>query len=782
VASNRRLLEQAMRAGSSAAWEGEWDRAVQAYQKALRVAPRSIGALANLGLAYANAGNPQAALQAYLKAVELSPATPGLLERLAQVHEQLGQGEFAAEAYLRAAEHYARHHDTKPLVARRLHDAVLAWPDCIRAHETLVDYYQHHGDIDNLLNECAFLAMAYARAGRPDDAAQVCERGLNVSPTSAVLRATRARIAVGDIELSEAPVDSERARDSTASRTSPVSPTSTRHVGIGISGGAPTGGGNPIDVTREKALAELANRLFEDTLPESEGQAQSVPSRPGENALLSQAIDFQAKGQITEAIEAYEQTVHSDGASSPAVCFNLGLLHLSENEVDRATERFEQSVRDSAYELGSHLALGQCHASRGTYDAALEHLSEALRIVDLATTLPDQADDLTAAYALFGRGEATDSDPAIAQRLTVSFERFLSANDWEMKVSAARTVLDTLSPDGPAVSLAEMLEVSSWDLVLPFLSKAQQFAKQGLQGAALDQCYSALAQAPSFLPIHHQLAQLLLKSGKTEAAAQKCVTMAEVYRTRGLYRQAIALLDRALRLSPLDTDVRSDLIELLVAQGEVDRALDHYTTLADGFYQLARTDKALETYREALLLAPRSESGRAWSIRLLRGTADLEAQQLDWHRAVDIYEQTLELDPDDERSLSSLVDLYYRVDRPSDAVRALRHLIEVCRARSKEHQILTALEAAVRDNPEDITLLALAAQSCLDLGDADLALKYLDQLGDLQLTAGLYEELKPTLRAILALNPPNPQSYRNLLTDINARTASAVASGLESDT
>ena len=81
----------------------------------------------------------------------------------------------------------------------------------------------------------------------------------------------------------------------------------------------------------------------------------------------------------------------------------------------------------------------------------------------------------------------------------------------------------------------------------------------------------------------------------------------------------------------------------------------------------------------------------------------------------------------------------------------------------RTQRVFAILEDAVNERPDDIPLRTRLAQEHLNIGNVDQALQHLDKLGDLQLNAGRLEDAKATVRAIIALNPPNIQAYEQLL-------------------
>jgi len=768
VARNRKVFEEAMRAGADAAWDGNWDQAIAAYRRALTEFPHDVSALTGLGLAYSGAGQLEAALDAYQQASALAPDNPLLLERIGKTREQLGRRKEAAEAYMASAACYLSQQQAAHLALERWRDAVRVWPDCLQAHAQLLQYYQRHGQVREAVEECLALARIYQAQGQNSYAVQMCQHALKLAPHNSEVLTLLDSLRYGK----QAAVEPEsrvpeEEPEPLAVVEEPTGP-ATLEFPAAPEAGAAEERGSPAETTRQKALTDLAESVFEEEVVAAPPAEAPRLSKAEIDALIGKAIDFQTRGKIEEAIAAYEEVIEA-GVDLPAVHFNLGLLYQEKLRFDAAIAQFEKAVSHPEYALGSHFALGECYRARGRIDEALEHFVEVLKMVDLATVRRDQADGLIQLYEHLADGYIAKGDRDQALEFTNSLVTFLSEKGWEDKVIQARQRLDALAEEGPTLSLAEMLAIPDSERVLESVALSQEYVKRGMLYAALEECYHALSRAPIYLPIHRQIAQVLLAMGKVDDAVTKFVTIADTYRIRGDVRQAIAMYQRALKLTPMNTVVRAKLIDLLISHGIIDEALEHYMILADSYYQLAQIDQARDTYQEALRLAPRGDPERKWVVRILHKIGDIDMQRVDWKRAVGVYEHIRKLAPDDERARLTLMELYYRFNRPDLALAELDALLKIYREGGKAERIFTILEDVVRERPDDIPLRARLAQAYLDAGDRERALEHLDKLGDLQLVAGRYKEAKATIRAIIALRPPNAAAYQQLLDQLNER-------------
>jgi tetratricopeptide (TPR) repeat protein len=257
-----------------------------------------------------------------------------------------------------------------------------------------------------------------------------------------------------------------------------------------------------------------------------------------------------------------------------------------------------------------------------------------------------------------------------------------------------------------------------------------------------------------------------VENEKLESSLDKYDYIARVCEVRGQIPQALATYRQILEYSPLDSKIRRRVIELLVQRGEIDEALDQYLQLADAYYQLAQPDRARETYRQALRLAPRGSEERSWEIRILHRMADLDMQRLAWQDAIKDYEQIAREAPGDERAHLGLLRLYTRTGQRQRGMMALDRLLKHYLETDRLEKALAVLDDLLEEEPASIPLRFRAARLHLRAGQRDAALQHLDVLGDLQLEAGQEAAALKTIQMIINLKPPNVGGYVQLYEEL----------------
>jgi len=370
-------------------------------------------------------------------------------------------------------------------------------------------------------------------------------------------------------------------------------------------------------------------------------------------------------------------------------------------------------------------------------------------------------------YSSLADTYAVKGEAQQAAAFTNALVEFLGTKGWEDKVREARERLDGLAVEGETMSLAEILAVPGSELLLEGISLTNEYARRGWLDTAIEECYRAVQMAPFYLPTHMLLARLLEKRAHIEAAGNKYVTVAQLYRARGDPLRAMDAFEKAMALAPLDMGLRSRLVEMLKRHGEIDRALEHSIALAEAYYQLAQIDKAREKYQEALKLAPRGSTEKQWELTILHRIADIDLQRLSWRDAIAAYYQIVRISPDDERASVTLVELLFKLGQPHKALAELDRFLARLAAEGKSVKILGILNSMANQQHDDMGLLNRLAAAYAQAGQREKAIESLDRLGELQLDAGLRAEAANTIRAILALQPADIEGYQQLLAQIS---------------
>ncbi len=756
--------------GHSAAWDQLWDQAAGFYRQALELMPESPQALNSLALALFELQDYKQSLSFYLKAARVAPQDALPFEKLSQLFERLGNNEQAVQAALQAAELYLKNREVNKAMDNWQRVAQLN-PDNMRAHSMLALINERLGQKPEAVAEHLALASLYQRQNDPVKAFEAISHALQILPAN--LEARQAMAMLKESRPLPRPVRAGGAQGLQQKSQAPQ--LAAPEISLEEKDK------NPIEEARQKAMSMLAGMLFEGTEEEQSEQG----SRRGLNAMLTgvaglvtkqadrtlillhlgQAVDMQIQGQKQQAAEELERAVEA-GLKHSAVFYDLGLLRAEGNNLESAVRYLQYAVNDPQFTLGARLLLGQIYQKLGrTKDAAVEFF-EALRLADSSLVSPEQAEDLQQLYDPLIEAQTQLADAQSLAHICANIAELLIRPQWRQQLKMAREQMPAPADGGPLVPLAEILTQARSSQVIETITNIYQLARSGYYQSAMEEAFYALQYAPTYLPLHDYMGEMLIKMGRIQGAIAKFNVVAHMYSMRGESRRAIDLYRRIVTLAPMDLKVRKQLIEQLVATGELDEALKQSMDFAEAYYDLADLEMVRKTYAEALQLAQQPKVDRSWRVKILHRMADIDLQSLDWRQAVRGFEQIRSLQPDDEQARSKLVELNFRLGQSVQALAELDNYIAYLLPNGQREQAVAFLENLSHEHPDQPGVRWRLAEFYKQVGRIQDAVTQLDSAGEVLLQSGDRAGAARVVEAILALGPPNASDYQRLLNQL----------------
>lgn len=763
-------FDDAMRRGNSAAWDQEWQDAVGFYQMALNEAPDDPKALLSLGLAYFEMQDFPEALGAYKRAAQLSPEDPLPMEKVAQVSEYVGETTQAVQSAMQAASLYGKNGEINKAIENWTFVTRLN-PQELQAHSRLAMTYEKSQRTSQAVTEYLIIASLLQHNGKQDDASQVLNHALQLEPSNEQVQQAISLIQKGQpLPLPARPREVAQPRDLA----------SVPQLDLPKASEDEANKYDPVEEARRNALAELAGALFDLTEDEAEG-AQSLSrgvqaitsgdldessrgSQPSMVYHLRQAIDFQSLDQYEEATNELEN-VNNLGLETPAVLFDLGWLHIQTGRLESGIRLLQRAVSSPTYALGSRLVLGNVFQDREKHKDAAEEYLEALRIADAAVVSPEQALVLTQLYEPLIEAYLTSASVEDHIKLCENIQELLVRPDWRTHLSNARRELPSQDAANP-LPIAEVLTEAQSGQIVGALTSIHQYARSGHIRVAMDEAYRALDYAPTYLPLHALMGDLLLRQEHVDSAVAKYTIVARAYSSRGESRRSEEIYRKIVNLAPMDLDARTKLIEELNSSGDIDSALEEYIQLAEVYKRLAELETAREIYAGALELAQHSNAGRNWAVRILHNMADLDMQRLDWRQAQKIYEQVRQIDPGDQVARANLIDLDLRMGQEQRAMDEMDEYAAYLRQDGTVEDAMSVLEELSTTHADNPVILERVAQLYQHMGEEDMAVRQWDRVGELYLESGDDTGAIRVLNAIIALNPPDVDEYRRLYQEL----------------
>lgn len=763
MSANQSLFQSAMNRGHSAAWDRRWDQATQHYRQALEQVPDNPIALSSLGLALYELQELDEALRCYTRVAEITPQDPAAFEKIGRIYERLGRPTPAFQATMQAAELF--------LATRDVEKALEAWVRSAGLHAEsptprlrMAGVFEKMGKKVESAREYLAVASLVQRAGDPARALQFAQHALALLPES--LDVQQAINLIKSNQLLPKPVTPKVG-------TGPIRPEAVPQL-TAPAGKAPAH--SPLAEARQQALAELAELLFEqtdDAAPQDSAARRDLSAitrgsgggTGGSTATriqmhLSQAIEMQSRSQDAQAAEELERALEL-GVNRPAVLYNLGLLQAQRNG-DQALRVLQQAVYHPDYALASYLLIGQILETQGNFPQAVANYLQAMRLADAVTVPDEEKEALAQQYEPIIESQQ-QMDPGALKTICQNIALQLLRSDWREYLQRARQQIPPQPAGSPPVPLAEMLLEASGGQIVEAMGRVRRLAAQGLYRSAMEEAFNSLKLSPTYLPLHVQMGEILLREGHIQEAVEKFLLVSQLYSLRGESGQAVRLLQRVVDMAPLDIAVRTRLIELLTAQGRVDEAVQQYIALGEMYYQLADLDSARTTYHTALKTSAQAREGRALAVQILQRIADLDLQRLDWRQALRSYEQIRSLRPEDAAARTQIIDLNLRLGSEAPALAELDAYIKLLADAGKLDQADVFVNGLLADHAGHPGMRRRRAGLLARHGQLEQAADELGNLADEHLGRGDRAAAIEVVKEIIQLNPPNVAEYQTVL-------------------
>jgi tetratricopeptide (TPR) repeat protein len=319
----------------------------------------------------------------------------------------------------------------------------------------------------------------------------------------------------------------------------------------------------------------------------------------------------------------------------------LGQAHFNNQDIRQALQAFKRAATLAPEDHEPNMELGRVFKASGDNQQANQYARKAF---DLAPKNLE-ARRLLAQVAIDNQApeEALMHADELLKKNAADFQAMLVRAE-------ALTMLEKPAEALIALEAATARMLPTTDLLLDTITLKRQVYGQK---AALESLLNLAGQYPHDLEIAFELTQALADRGKSEEAiqaAQKALNNASNQATPEAHARLHTILGRLLRRSG----------QLDQAVGHLTSALDHhpewiepYIELGRAYYERRQYDLALQTYQQAIRIAPTDGRAYHWAGVALKETNDYLNAEIMLRKAAD-------LEPDEisiQRKLATVVAL-----------------------------------------------------------------------------------------------------------------------------
>jgi tetratricopeptide (TPR) repeat protein len=276
---------------------------------------------------------------------------------------------------------------------------------------------------------------------------------------------------------------------------------------------------------------------------------------------------------------------------------------------------YKHAIKRADFALGARLLCAQALRWAG-WTAALEYL-EALKIAGSQIVDPEEADELTQRSEPVIDAGSKRVDQAHKENVCDSVSGLLMQADWRR---------DLCKPDEnclwmgmPPMPLGAVISDTHSSQVVESIYAINNLAKAGHYRSAMEEALSALQHAPTYLPLHVQIGELLMQQNHLREATDKFSMIAKSYSARGDLKRAIHMLRRVIRVAPMDLVARNHVQLVERSRGEASKLLE----MAEVYYNLADLGRRANLPAGSVVALP-LRAGRVGSHTLQMADIDLQ--------------------------------------------------------------------------------------------------------------------------------------------------------------
>jgi tetratricopeptide (TPR) repeat protein len=721
MTSNQEAFQNAMSKGHSAAWDQNWEQAVEYYYLALSKSPYDADALSSLALGYFELQRFNDSLEYYQRAARASPDNPLPLEKIAHILERQGNLPEAIIALSQSAELHLKNDEVEKSIACWIRVLSLQ-PDNLVARTRLAIVSEKLGRTAEAVSEYLAAASLMQNSGNPSEVMQIVEYCLKIFPDSPEARRIKDLL----LEGQTLPRPSRPHGATSSLRMAGIQdlkPVNIQEKDL-----------DPISAGRQNALVILASLLF-DQVEKGENKEKSlaIPSlssqtldTTGRQSLnnndpslilhyLGQAIDAQTQGNDQKAAEELERALLS-GLDHPAANYLIGFIG-SKEQSQKALLHLQKAINHPDFALGSYLLMGEIHFQASRYTDALSAYLNALGNADSFLVPSDEVEGLRQLYETIIEFQIINKDENEQKKICESIQNQLVKPGWQQLLKTARGRLPIQSPGCPPYPLAEIFLETNISKIIEAMTHIRELASNNRILSAMEEAFHTIELAPSYLPLHILVAEILLQEGRVQEAITKFMLISDLYRLRGEHQPAVRMLMRIVHLTPMNLAIRSRLIDLLTAQGNLKEAIQQTINLAKILYQLLELDQARKTYASALRLAQQSNIDRSITVQILYSLVDIDLQKIDIRQALRLLEQIRTLEPEDLNARAQLVDLNFRLNQDNLAFSEIDNTVTTLENSGKISEAVGFLNNLIAERPEKLELHRLLADLHLRSGN-----------------------------------------------------------------
>ena len=220
-------------------------------------------------------------------------------------------------------------------------------------------------------------------------------------------------------------------------------------------------------------------------------------------------------------------------------------------------------------------------------------------------------------------------------------------------------------------------------------AQVEKLTKRGKPLDAILELQKLISGTEQDIPIRTQIGDLYVRADQKRKAVEELLKIADFYEEKGLNSKAIAMLKRIGRIDSEYLEAIRKLARLYDNQGFTSEARREYSKLAKSQAKQGKSSEAIQAYETLLELSPEDLDARVTLAGLLsqQGQGDKAVEEYNTvaesfmrkkrlEEARKVLEQARALKEDYPRTLTNLIELYRREDKKGEALELVKSFLK----------------------------------------------------------------------------------------------------------
>ncbi|MDX1378696.1 MAG: hypothetical protein R3307_07595, partial [Anaerolineales bacterium] len=167
--------------------------------------------------------------------------------------------------------------------------------------------------------------------------------------------------------------------------------------------------------------------------------------------------------------------------------------------------------------------MAQINQKLERYQAAAVEFIEALKLADAAVAPTESADEIRQMYEPLIEAQTAETDDEAHKRVCDNINDLLMRKNWRDHLYKSR---EQMPKSEMVMPIAEVILQAQSSQVLEAINHVHQLARDGQLRTAMEEAFQALAYAPTYLPLHSLMGDLLVRENHTQEAIAKFTAVA----------------------------------------------------------------------------------------------------------------------------------------------------------------------------------------------------------------------------------------------------------------